>query len=363
MIPAFKPSIKRKDMDSVLSCMVSDVLGPATLNERLLKVLCERTGATGGYALRDIPRALALVFRSLGLEPGARVALSPLLPWSYLYACRELGLQPVYIDVDADNPVLDPELLARQENLDAVVVASTLGYAPDLEQLAELDVPIIEDISQGLGARWGTWAVGAVGSYVICGLEPEHIITAGGGAAVLARGRKERAALKTAAEGLPPELFLPDMNAALALIQALESERLIERRGEIAEIYSRSAAQSHHKTPMQHGEGQNVHYSYAVFVETSARDVISYAARKGIEVVPAFAQSILGRADAAGAAARAAAAGGEESAGEQRDCTLPDETVLPNARRFLLRCLLVPLYPMLKKDEVDLVQRVLSTLP
>ena len=410
MIPIFKPSIKRKDMDSVLSCMVSDVIGPATLNERLLKVLCERTGASGGYALRDVARALTLAFRALDLPPGARVALSPLLPWSYLYACREHGLHPVYVDVTEHSPVLDAEALARVQPVDAVVAAATLGYAPDLERLAELGVPIIEDVSHGLGARSGSWSVGSVGSYTICGLEPEHLITAGGGAAVLARGRKERAALKAVADGLPSELFLPDMNAALGLIQALEAERLAERRSEIAEVYSRSAAQSHHKTPIQHGEGQNVHYSYAIFVETGARDVISYAAKKGIEVVPAFATSILGRAaevspggssatggsaasDAASAGSTAtavsaaatagsAAAGGSSAASSnlegapaaggarQTDAglppnegKLPDEGALPNARRFLLRCLLFPLYPMLKKDEVDLVQRVLSTLP
>ncbi len=361
MIPTFKPSIKRKDMDSVLGCLISDVIGPATLNERLLKVLAEHLHAAGGYALREYPRAIALALRALGLQAGARVALSPLLPWVYHYVCVELALEPVYVDVDANSPVIDLDRLKSLEDVAAVVVASTLGYCVDLEQLTELGLPLIEDVSQGLGAGCeaaadgGPLVAGSVGRYTICGLEPQHIITAGGGAAVLARGRKERAALKTVAQRLPSEVFLPDMNSALGLIQALEMPRLNQRRTEIAAVYAQSTAQSHHRTPVQHAEGDNVFFSYPVFVETGARDVIGYAGKKGVEVVPAFADSILGRS--------AAAAADPNGADRVGDASLPQEALLPNARSFLLRCLLFPLYPMLKKDEVALVQKVLATIP
>lgn len=356
MLPVFKPSIKRKDMDSVLSCLVSEVLGPATLGERLLKILSDDLNAAGGCAVREYPRAIALAFRALGLERGARIALSPLLPWVYHYVCAELGMQPVYVDVDRQSPVIDPQSLQKVGDVAAVVVDATLGFAADLERLVEFGMPIIEDVSQGLGATAGQHSVGTVGRYVICGLEPEHIITAGGGAALLARGRRERAALKAVSDGLPRELFLPDMNAALGVIQALELQRLNSRRREIAAIYAQSIAQSHHRTPVQHGEGENVDFSYPVFVESGVRDVIAYARKKSIEVIPAFGESVLGKA-----VGREAQHGDEGST--ERDGSLPDQTLLPNARGFLLRCLLFPLYPMLKKDEVELVQRVLATLP
>ncbi|TVQ40001.1 MAG: DegT/DnrJ/EryC1/StrS aminotransferase family protein [Spirochaetaceae bacterium] len=374
MIATFKPSIKRKDMDSVLSCLVSDVIGPAGLSERLLKVLSERLNGSGGYALREYPRAIAVALEALGVQPGARVALSPLLPWVYHYVCVNLGLEPVYVDVDADSPVIDLDQLQVLEGLAAAVVPATLGYSVDLERLGGLGIPLIEDVSQGLGATSGSLAVGSVGQYTICGLEPEHIITAGGGAALMARGRKERAALKTIAERLPAEVFLPDMNAALGLIQALEVERLNERRREIAAVYAQSTAQSHHKTPVQHGDARSICFSYPVFVESGARDVIAYARKKDVEVIPAFVRSILGRTAAAREAADQSPMGGTRSADGAAVATgaasvaaaepcLPRESMLPNGRGFLLRCLLFPLYPMLKKDEVALVQKVLSTIP
>ena len=351
IIPTFKPSIKRKDMDSVLTCMVSDVIGPATLTERLIKVLGDYLQAAGGYAVRDYPRAIEVAFAAAGLSAGDTVVLSPLLPWIYHHVCRGMGLNPVYVDVDAHSPVIDAALVRIVDNPRAVVAASTLGFAPDLESLQELPVTLIEDVSQGLGANTGTHSVGTVGHFTICGMEPEHIITSGGGAAVFARGRKERAALKTVCDTLPRELFLPDMNAALGLIQALEVERLVQRRKEIAAVYARSAAQGRHKTAVQLGDGENVFFSFAVLVESAAGEVVAYARKKSIEVVTAFESSVIGYASV------------PREEGAEVDPLLPEATVCPNARRFLLRTLLFPLYPMLKRDEVELVQRVLATLP
>ena len=40
-----------------------------------------------------------------------------------------------------------------------------------------------------------------------------------------------------------------------------------------------------------------------------------------------------------------------------------DGSVCPNAHALFLRCVFFPLYPLLTKDQIDRVARVLSTLP
>ena len=68
------------------------------------------------------------------------------------------------------------------------------------------------------------------------------------------------------------------------------------------------------------------------------REVTQYGRNKGVDIVQAFAESVLALRE------------------------LPDGG-FPNARPLLLRCVLFPLYPHLGKKNVSLVERVLTTLP
>jgi dTDP-4-amino-4,6-dideoxygalactose transaminase len=223
--------------------------------------------------------------------------------------------------------------------VDAVVLETTLGYTP---VAGSLGVPIIEDISQGVGGHDGRERAGSRGDVVVMGLEPEHIITAGGGAVVLAAGRKLHTGLKRLADSLGRDLLLPDMNSSLGLTQIKEIESFVAKRSEIAQIFSRAMMRSKHKTPVQPGDGENVFFSFPVLLNSGLKDVATYARKNGVETRPAFTDAILGRF-------------GEVDTGASPD--------LPNAKAWLMRCILFPLFPTLTKKDLELITRVLGTLP
>ncbi len=60
MIKLFKPTIKRKDMDLVLSTLVDEQLGPGLMNHELSRLLCSDLEAIEAIAVRTYPRALRL---------------------------------------------------------------------------------------------------------------------------------------------------------------------------------------------------------------------------------------------------------------------------------------------------------------
>ncbi|MFP3958788.1 MAG: DegT/DnrJ/EryC1/StrS family aminotransferase [Spirochaetaceae bacterium] len=343
-IPISRPSIKRKDMDSVLSCMVSDTIGPDRISRQLVDAVGGYLNRSGGAALRELPRALRLALSGLGLQSGGRVVGSALLPGFYEDVLAEMGLELIPADVSETAPVVTVETVqqaidrAAGESPAALIVDTALGFCPDLEGLAALGMPMIEDVSQGIGAHTGDRRAGSFGRYTVVGLEPQHVITAGGGALVLAAGRKAASTLRSRAEAFRAEVLLPDVNSALGLTQIKELERFIERRRELAARFSRALTGGAHKTPVQSGDGENVHYSFPVVLETGMKDVIAYARKHDVEAVSAFGDSIL--------------AGRSE---------LQEE--LPVSRDYLLRCVLLPLYPLLKNSESERVSRVLSTLP
>jgi dTDP-4-amino-4,6-dideoxygalactose transaminase len=345
-IPVTKPSIRRRDMDAVLTCMVSDSLGPGSISRDLSSQLAKYLDLPGGIALREYRRAVETACGLLGIGEGTRVLLSPLLPSVYFDVLHRRGATMVFADVEESGVCLSMESIGAigEVDCDRAIVDTTLGYSPDLRGLRERGAAIIEDISQGIGGHNGHERNGSLGDCVIVGLEPDDIITAGGGTVVLSGSRKTQTALKSAAAELGRDVFLPDMNSALGLTQIKELENFVARRQEIAHVFARAMMRSNHRTPVQPGDGENVHYSFPVILRSGMKDVMAYARKNGVETVPAFSGSIL-------------AQHGEIIRQEN------GPAALPNASSLLMRCLLFPLYPTLTKKDRDLISRVLSTLP
>jgi dTDP-4-amino-4,6-dideoxygalactose transaminase len=85
-------------------------------------------------------------------------------------------------------------------------------------------------------------------------------------------------------------------------------------------------------------------------VRDGVKQVRQYALRRNIETQPAFSDTFLAFQESPENPDQ------HESAGQ-------DSRGFPNARALLLRCLKFPLYPSLAQREVQLISKVLSTLP
>ena len=356
MIPVTRPSIRRKDMDSVLTCMVNDDLGHGDRSNELVSAVSHHLGIAGGIGLRERGRALALALEMLDLPSGSRVAMDPLVPAHYHDVVVDAGLTPAYVDVAGEGTCIDPRKLESlgAGALGAIVTHTTLGYVPDMDAIARIGVPMIEDISEGIGANTGDRLVGSYGRLVIVGMEPDGIITAGGGTLLLAATKADVARLRISAGDLPSDALLPDMNAALGLTQIKELERFISRRAELASVFARAVMRGRHTVPGQPGDAESVHYAFPVVLSGGTADVRQYARKKGVDTAMAFGGSVLARYGRP-----AVQDGGSDAAG----AAVINESDFPAARALVLRCVRFPLYPALTGQETSIIERVLSTLP
>lgn len=368
MIPFSRPSIKRRDMDAVLSCMVEDTLGPGERTRAFCAALGEYLGMQEGGAFREYRRAVRAAFLSLELAPGSRLALSVLAPRAYYEVAIELGLVPILFDVEPGSGVIDSAALAQasDDGVAAVVLDHPLGFVPDHEAVYAIGVPVIEDISHALGAHDGTRLVGSGARFTVMALETDCIITTGGGAVVLPGGRRERTALRTHITELEADTMLPDMNAALGLTQMKELARFIERRMEISAYFQKAIAPGAHKSLRQSGDAENVCYAFPVVLETGVASVIEYARKNKVVTQAAFSDSILAqliRGQAAAEQAEEDAGAAEQMSPSPSAQEVPHPSSFPVARDLVRRCVLFPIYPTLSRQEVESVTRVLSTLP
>ena len=381
MIQTFSSTIRRKEMDAVLTCMVDEKIGPGELNARLIQTAKEFFSCAGAVALRTPAAALKYALKALSLEAGSGVMLSALAPLWQFSAVEELGYKPILLDVVSESAQISAEAVSEgiQKGGRALVLRESLGILPDFENILALGVPVIEDISQSAGGFVPLAASGADGQnaaqnaqaaaasssgensgqaqdgaagqevkgkkagsfgvYAICSLEERDVITAGGGALLMAAGRRDWPVLKSLSETIPSIEMLPDINAALATVQIKEFARNEAKRKELYALYNRSVMAGKNKGFVRDVELNSTIWSFPLSLNSGFKDAKAYAQKKDIEIRLAFEDSII-------------AAKAEEFGAECK-----------NAKALSLRTAAFPLYPRLGRTQIEKISKVLVTLP
>lgn len=351
MIQTYSTTIRRKEMDAVLTCMVDEKIGPGQLNTRLIAQVKEFIKCDGAVALRSPAIALEYVFKALGLEPGSKIMISALAPlWQYKTIIKN-QMECIVLDVDETTSLVSVDEIKRgiQNGGKLLILHETEGILPDFSIIDSLGVPYVEDISQSAGAvvplkdenniQIGTKAAGLFGVFSIMGLEERDVITSGGGAILMAPGRREWIVLKKFVDDAPQTDLLPDINSALSWIQIKEFARNEKTRKEIFSMFQHSCLIGKHKLFARDLEEGSTISSFSLVLNSSFKDVKQYAAKKDIEVQQAFSNSTIAYLE-------------EEQASS---CI--------HAKSLLLRTAHFPLYPRLTHAESAKIAKVLGTLP
>jgi dTDP-4-amino-4,6-dideoxygalactose transaminase len=152
----------------------------------------------------------------------------------------------------------------------------------------------------------------------------------------------------------------------MAVIQFRESLRNLEKRGEIAAVYTQSALRTRHKRFAQGDEGQYNNYAFSLILETGLKDVKAYARKKDIVVESAFENSLIGFSLAADIGNSTPLISGEglvDAAGDGKTPLARFQELCPEAYSLSLRTVLFPLYPRLSSSDVERISKLIVTLP
>ena len=350
MIQTYSTTIRRKEMDAVLTCMVDEKIGPGELNAKLITQIKEFIKCDGAVALRSPAIALKYALMSMGLEANSKVMVSALAPaWQY-QSLVSMGFEPLVLDVDEVNGLVNEQIISEgiKQGGKVLLLHETEGILPNLDKIVKLGVPIIEDVSQSAGSVFSMTGeddsaqqqkmAGTFGVYSILGLEERDVITAGGGAVLISPGRREWIVLKKYVDEAPLTDLLPDINAALAWVQVKEFARNEKTRKELFAMYQQACFIGRHKMYARENENGSTACSFPLVLSSSYKDVKQYAAKKDIEINLAYENSIIALKDEL------------------------SETCI-HAKSLYLRCVHIPLYPRLTHAESSKIIKVLSSLP
>lgn len=260
---------QREELDAAVRRVLESgqmVLGPEV--KAFEREFAELTGTAEAVGVASGTDALELALRALDLPPGSEVICPNLTSVATPTAIVRAGHRPVLVDVDPDALTIDPEhaAAARSPATAAVLAVHLYGRPAPVDELLELDLPVIEDAAQAHGLELGGRPAGSIGVAGCFSFYPTKNLHAfGDGGAVVT---SEQALAETVRElrvyGERPRHFArrPGLNSRLDELQAtllrvglrrLEADN--RRRGEIAAAYDRALGRT---TP------EGVHHLYVV---------------------------------------------------------------------------------------------------
>ncbi len=136
--------------------------------------------------------ALVLSLEALGIGPGDEVITHANAFISDVEAVLALGAKPVLVDKEElgcgpDVSLLELAINARTK---AILVVHLCGFPADLDSIREVAIgyglPIVEDVSQAQGAKYGSHRLGSFGSINAMSLGPVKNLAAVGDAGCIA---------------------------------------------------------------------------------------------------------------------------------------------------------------------------------
>ncbi|MDR0557170.1 MAG: DegT/DnrJ/EryC1/StrS family aminotransferase [Treponema sp.] len=339
MIEVYSPTIRRKEMDAVLTVLVEEKIGSGARLEAFTQSVKEQVGFDYCIGFRSPAFALYFALKALDIEDGREVIISALSPVYYVRIIKSLRLKPVFCDTPPSCAVVDKDCVHAfiSPETRAIVVHHTLGFVPDAASIAELGLPVVEDCSQSFGAISGDKLCTPAGVFTIMGLEERDALTGGGGALLFAMKRRDGAVLRNLGK-LPGEYALLDMNAAMAAAQLKEMRRNLAKVKEIAQAYAQASLRTRHKRFIFRDDVEYNNYAFPLVLETGMKDVTAYAKKKDIAVENPFVDTV---------------AGNGLVAGDQ----------CPESHSLSMRTALFPIYPRLMSAEIEKVAKLIGTLP
>ena len=144
------------------------ILGPEV--ESLETEIASRVGSKFAIGCASGSDALMLSLMALGIGPGDEVITTPFTFVATLGAIARLGARPVLVDIDALDFNINADRVAEAitSKTRAILPVHLFGLAADLSPLLELagkiNVPLVEDGAQALGAKYRAKSVGAWGT-------------------------------------------------------------------------------------------------------------------------------------------------------------------------------------------------------
>jgi dTDP-4-amino-4,6-dideoxygalactose transaminase len=286
------PAISEEEIEAVSETLRSGWLttGPRTAElESRMRAYLE---AKHVLAVSSCTAALHLSLVALGVGPGDEVITTSITWPATANVIVHCGATPVFADVREDTLNIDPvhvrELIS--ERTKAIVPVDLYGQPADLDELAALGLPIVEDAAHAAESRYRGRKVGAIADLTCFSLYATKNIAAGEGGLIstnrddLAEGIDDLRVMRRG-HGALYDIAVPgykanlsDVLSSIALVQLDKVDKHAEIRARHVAIYDDGIADLDGVEAVAR-DARDVHanHLYVVRITFADRDVVQRA--------------------------------------------------------------------------------------
>ena len=264
-LPLNRPSIGDAEIADVSACLKSQWITTGPLCKDLEEQFKNLTGAKYAVSLTSATAGMHLVLLALGVGPGDEVITPSMTFASTVNMIALLGAKPVFVDIDYGTLNLDVDQIeaAITPRTKAIIPVHFAGAPADMNRIKEIaeryHLTVIEDAAHAVGTCYRGVHAGGFGAIAIFSFHPIKNMTTGEGGMITHNDERlektlrvlrfhgiERDAWKRYGKGGNPEYDieqpgykynLPDMQAALGLVQFSRLEEFNGRRQMLVKLY------------------------------------------------------------------------------------------------------------------------------
>ena len=286
------PAITEEEIDAVAETLRSGWLTTGPRTAELEARMRDYLEAKHVLAVSSCTAALHLSLVALGVGPGDEVITTSLTWPATANVIVHCGATPVFADVRSDTLNIDPERVGElvSDATKAIVPVDLYGQPADLDELAALGLPIVEDAAHAAESRYRGRKVGSIADLTCFSLYATKNIAAGEGG-LISTDRDDLAAalddlrVMRRGHGALYDIAVPgykvnlsDVLSSIALVQLDKVETHAEIRRRQVAIYDDGLADLAGIEPVAR-DARDVHanHLYVVRITFANRDEVQRA--------------------------------------------------------------------------------------
>jgi perosamine synthetase len=263
LIPHNRPSFAEADAAALARVLESGHVAQGAEVRAFEEEITARFGRPGwdAVAVSSGTAALYLALRALGIGIGHRVLMPTYVCTALVHAARLAGAEPSLADVRDSDFNLEMPIASPDPRPKAIILPHTYGVPSDPAQLRALGVPVIEDVAQAIGGRYGGQPAGSLGDLGVFSFYATKPLTCGQGGMILGPREvcddiRDRRDYDGKRDLRPRFNFqMSDLEGALGRSQLRRLDEFLARRRETASLYGAALPQHlRHQEPMPGAE-------------------------------------------------------------------------------------------------------------
>ena len=279
MITHSKPTLNHNDYRSIMDVLESGHLVQGEQVAGFEAALSSFIGLGNGVAVSSGTAALHLALISIGVGEKDEVIIPSYVCSALLNAIMYVNAVPVIADIDRSTFNIDVDDLKKRitKRTKAIIVPHMFGLSAEINEIVSLGIPVIEDCAQSIGAKYQGRYTGSFGVCSIFSFYATKMLATGEGGMILSDDDRLVVAARDLRDYDEKDGYsvrynykMTDMQAALGISQLKKLPSFIEKRKNIADLYSRSLRNIYFPVPAVPEDREHIYYRYVLSLDDSS---------------------------------------------------------------------------------------------